>query len=227
MPVIIAANTKGGSGKSTTSLVLSTTLASRGATVRLIDADPQGTSAKFGRAGKSKYSDIVNILSSDEDLTDMIDRLAAEFQFVVVDVQGSANLELAAAMSRADLVIIPMNGKTADSEASPEAIALLRKQEKMFRRTIPFGILFVNTKTPIVTREEREIREQIESAGLPTFLTDLRERSGFSHINRFKLALDEQNEKDTSGLKSAIENAQTFTNEVIAKLRESRKENAA
>ncbi len=163
MPVIIAANTKGGSGKSTTSLVLSTTLASRGFTVRLIDADTkQGTSSKFGAAGRSKYSEIVVPLSPEEDLTDMIDRLASEFQFVVVDVQGSANLELAAAMSRADLVIIPMNAKTADSEASPEAIALLRKQEKMFRRKIPFGVLFVNTKTPIITREEKEIREQIE-----------------------------------------------------------------
>lgn len=222
MSVIIAANTKGGSGKSTASLVLSTTLASMGATVRLIDADPQGTSAKFGRAGLSKYSEIVAVLSPGEDLTDMIDRLSGEVQFVIVDVQGSANLELAAAMSRADLVIIPMNGKTADAEASPAAIALLRKQEKMFRRNIPFGVLFVNTKTPIVTREEKEIRMQIESAGLPTFKTDLRERSGFSHINRFKLALDEQHEKETNGLKSAISNARSFTNEVISMLRSAR-----
>jgi chromosome partitioning protein len=225
MPVIVAANTKGGCGKSTASLVLSTTLAGRGATVRLIDADiKQGTSSKFGKAGVSKYSNTVVPMSSEEDLTDMIDRLASEFQFVIVDVQGSANLEIASAMSRADLVIIPMNGKTADSEAAPEAIAMLKKQEKMFRRKIPFGILFVNTKTPIVTREEKEIREQIEGAGLPVFKTDLRERTGFSHINRFKLALDEQNDKDTSGLEAAIKNAQTFTNEVLALLREHQQE---
>ncbi len=228
MPVIIAANTKGGCGKSTTSLVLSTTLASRGATVRLIDCDiKQRTSAKFGAAGRSKYSDIVVALSPEEDLTDMIDRLASEVQFVIVDVQGSANLELAAAMSRADLVIIPMNAKTADSEASPEAISLLRKQEKLFRRPIPFAFLFVNTKTPIMTREEKEIREQIRSVGLPTFRTDLRERTGFSHIIRFKLALDEQSEADTNGLQAAIKNAQTFTNEVISKLRETRQEGVA
>lgn len=227
MPVVIAANTKGGSGKSTASLVLSTTLASMGASVRLVDADPQGTSAKFGKAAISKYSNIVSVLSPGEDLTDVIDSLAGEVQFVVVDVQGSANLELAAAMSRADLVIIPMNGKTADAEASPEAIALLRKQEKLFRHPIPFAVLFVNTKTPIITREEREIRAQIESAGLPTFKTDLRERSAFSHINRFKLALDEQNEKDTSGLQSAIKNAQRFTNEVVSMLRAARSEEVA
>jgi len=47
MPVIVAANPKGGSGKSTTCIVSGTTLASQGASVRIIDADPQ--SALVGR----------------------------------------------------------------------------------------------------------------------------------------------------------------------------------
>ena len=40
MPVIVLASPKGGFGKSTTALVLGTTLAERGAKVTLIDADP-------------------------------------------------------------------------------------------------------------------------------------------------------------------------------------------
>jgi chromosome partitioning protein len=43
MPIVVAANTKGGSGKSTSSLILGTTLARMGATVRIVDADPQKT----------------------------------------------------------------------------------------------------------------------------------------------------------------------------------------
>ena len=39
MPTIVIANPKGGSGKSTTALVLGLTLAGRGARVTLIDAD--------------------------------------------------------------------------------------------------------------------------------------------------------------------------------------------
>ncbi len=47
MPVVVAANPKGGSGKSTTCIVIGTTLASQGASVRIIDADPQRTLARW------------------------------------------------------------------------------------------------------------------------------------------------------------------------------------
>ena len=40
MPVISIANPKGGAGKSTTALVLGTTLAAHDATVTLLDCDP-------------------------------------------------------------------------------------------------------------------------------------------------------------------------------------------
>jgi len=40
MPVIVVSNPKGGTGKSTTSLVLATTLARHGASVTAFDCDP-------------------------------------------------------------------------------------------------------------------------------------------------------------------------------------------
>lgn len=40
MPVITVANPKGGAGKSTTTLVLATTLAQQGASVVILDCDP-------------------------------------------------------------------------------------------------------------------------------------------------------------------------------------------
>ena len=51
MAVIVAANPKGGSGKSTSCLVLGTTLASKGATVAIIDADPQKPVGRWGSIG--------------------------------------------------------------------------------------------------------------------------------------------------------------------------------
>lgn len=225
MPVIVAANTKGGSGKSTSSLILGTALARKGATVRIIDADPQGTINSWSK-GDSKYRDIVVTPTVGGDLTDLIDRLAAEHQFVIIDVQGSANQELAAAMSRADLVIIPMHAKTADAEVATNAIALLRKQEKLFQRRIDHGILFMATGVRVKTMEEREIRADIESRNIPCFQTDLNERTAFSHIFRFKLAIDELTAKETNGLDNALENAEFFANEVIHMLRK-RKEEAA
>jgi chromosome partitioning protein len=221
MPTIVAANTKGGSGKSTTCLVLGTALAHKGATVRVIDADPQGTLRSWSE-GNSKYRDIVVTPTTGEDLTDLIDRLASEYQFVIIDVQGSANQELAAAMSRADLVVIPMRGKTADAEVATNAISLLRKQEKLFKRRIDHGVLFMATSAGIKTREEKEIRENVISGSIPCFQTQLHERTAFSHMFRFKLAIDELEGSETSGLVAALENADAFRREVTQMLRQSR-----
>jgi chromosome partitioning protein len=134
MPVIVAANPKGGSGKSTSCLILGTTLASQGVSVKIIDADPQRTLGRWSE-GSSRYRDIVVTPSAGEDLTDLIDRLAAEVQFVIIDVQGTANMEIVSAMSRATLVLIPMRAKTADARVATRAIGLIQSQEKNFQHS--------------------------------------------------------------------------------------------
>ena len=223
MPTIVAANTKGGSGKSTSCLILGTALARKGATVRVIDADPQGTLRSWSE-GQSKYRDIVVTPTPGEDLTDLIARLASEYQFVIIAVQGSANQELAAAMSRADLVIIPMRGKTADAEVATNAINLLRKQEKLFKKRINHGVLFVATSAGVKTREEKDIREKVEGGKIPCFQTQLHERTAYSHMFRFKLSIDELQSPETSGLVAALENADAFRREVTQLLRQGREE---
>lgn len=219
MPTIVAANPKGGCGKSTTCLVLGTTLADQGASVRIVDADPQRSVAKWGRAGESRYRSIVVTPSPDEELVDLIDQLASEVQFVIIDVQGAANQEMAAAMSRADLVLVPMQAKTLDADEAPRAINLLRSQEKLFKRSIPFGVLFMRTSTAVPTREERHIRESIRSAQIPCFSTALNERTAFSQMFSQRLTLSELDPGDVNGLPAAKENAAAFTVEVLTVLR--------
>lgn len=225
MPVIVAANPKGGSGKSTSCIVLGTTLASRGGSVRIIDADPQMTLWRWSQ-GSSQYKDIVVTPNAGEDLTDLIDRLATKYQFVIIDVQGTANQEMAAAMSRADLVLIPMQAKTADAEVATRAIGLLRSQEKLFKRSIAHAIVFIRTSPIIVTREEKDIRLSITNAGIPRFTTSLNERTAFSHMFAQKLSLSELSPADTNGLPGAIQNAEALTVEIIELLR-GNKESAA
>ena len=219
MPTIVAANPKGGCGKSTSCLVLATTLAGQGASVRVIDADPQQSIAKWGRSGESKYRSLVVSVTPGDDLVDVIDKLAAEVQFVIIDVQGAANQEMAAAMSRADLVLIPMQAKTLDADEAPRAINLLRSQEKLFKRSIPFGIVFMRTSTAVPTREEKHIRESIRKAKIPCFSTALNERTAFSQMFSQRLALNELEPADVNGLPAAKENAAALTGEVIEVLR--------
>lgn len=218
MPVIVAANPKGGSGKSTTCLILGTTLASQGASVRIIDADPQRTLARWSE-GTSAYRSLVVTPSSGEDLTVTIDRLQSEVQFVLIDVQGSANQEMVAAMSRADLVLIPMQAKTADADVATRAISLLRSQENLFKRKIAHSIVFMRTSPIIVTREEKQIRQSIKAAAVPRLTISLHERTAFSHLFAYKRSLEELNGKETNGLEEARQNAIEFAAEVVQLLR--------
>ena len=47
MPIIVFATSKGGAGKTTAAIILASELARNGATVTLIDADPNQHSAKW------------------------------------------------------------------------------------------------------------------------------------------------------------------------------------
>ena len=221
MPVIVAANPKGGSGKSTTCLVLGTTLASQGASVRIIDADPQGTLAMWSE-GSSKYRDLVVKPTANEDLTVLIDRLQSQFQFVIIDVQGSANQEMFSAMSRADLVPLPMQPLTADVQVATRAIRLIRTQESLFKRSIAHAIVLIRTSPLIVKLEEKDIRKRYRRCRDATPYPQYEPTYCVLPHDKYKLSLGELNESKTNGLDSAQENAKELTAELIALLRKNR-----
>jgi chromosome partitioning protein len=222
MPTIVAGNPKGGSGKSTCLLILATVLAQRGARVCLIDADPQGTIARWAK-GTSAYRDIVVVPKQTDDLAELIDSYVEKYQFVIIDVQGSANQEMAAAMSRADLVLIPMQAKTADAEVAPLAITLLNRQEKLFRRKIPYAVVFMRTNPAISTREEKDIQTNIRTRDIPCLTIALNERTAFSQLFAQRKSLAELSDDSVNGLPQACTNAASFTEEIIAMLRKQRK----
>jgi chromosome partitioning protein len=90
MPVVCAANPKGGAGKSTTILALATTLAEQGASVTIIDADPNKPISDW-RTGKSRLPIKVVDDVNEATIRDRINSAAADAQFVFVDLEGTAS----------------------------------------------------------------------------------------------------------------------------------------
>ena len=214
MPIIAAANPKGGAGKSTTCLVLGTILAKEGATVRIIDTDVQQTVGKWAQGG-SQYRGIVRSVIEPRELVNAIDDEAAQNQFVIIDVQGRATVTMARAMSRADLVLIPMQPKAADADEAVTAIQLIREEEAVLRRTIDHRILFMRTNSAIPTKEEREIIESMKTVGVPSLTSHLNERTAFSRMIGMQCALDELDRQLVNGVPGAIENAESLAREVV------------
>ena len=122
MPTIVFASPKGGAGKSTSAVLLATALAGQGASVTIIDADPNKPVSRWARLPGKPANLTVLADVTEETVTDAIDEAAQRTAFVIVDLEGTASMMVGYAMSRADLVVIPSQGSQLDARDAFRAI---------------------------------------------------------------------------------------------------------
>ena len=215
MPVIVVANPKGGAGKSTTTLVLAQTLAGLGATVSVLDADPNRPIIEWRGGRSSLVLDVVGDVTESSVIRVIREHRAAK-QFVFVDLEGTASRLVSRAITQADLVLIPLQASGVDARQASRAVALIHEEEEALDgRVIPFRVLLTRTSPIIATRIEREIVEALRSAGLPLMRTRLNERQAYKAIFVRRLALQELDPKQVNGLAEAVANAQALADELI------------
>lgn len=230
MPVIAFATSKGGAGKSTSALLMATQLAEAGHPVTVLDCDQQGwlqfwhdTAAKQGRVPPNITIETV----LDEGLIiEAIDAAQQKTPFVLIDLEGTANMLVSFAISRADLVVIPMQASGMDAKAAAKSVNLVRQQERAFNRTIPMAVVFTRTNPVIRTDLQNSLRRQLESAKVRVFKVEIFERVAFKEMFNKGASLEsllELQPKKVKAIKSAIENAKSFAGETVGIL----KENAA
>ena len=223
MPIISFANPKGGTGKSTSALVLALEMAHRGGKVALVDCDPNQVTAGWAQAREAAGLDIPfqAIANPGEDkIIDVLDDLAASYPFVIVDLEGTASLMMSRTMSRSDLTVIPMQASPVDAKQAARAVALVRAEEKMLRREIPMRILMTRNNPAIKTRDERAIMEQLEAARVPILEIPLHERAAFRAIFTYNKTLRELTAKESAGLPKAKENAEGYAYYVVKALKD-------
>ncbi|PPQ31922.1 ParA family protein [Rhodopila globiformis] len=219
MPTIAFASPKGGSGKSTSAVLLGIDLAERGATVTLIDADPNHPLLRWSRRPGVPATLTVVACHGEEQLVDAIELAARQTAFVIVDLEGTATSAVGVAMSRADLVIIPTKGSDLDAAEAVKAIKFLRFQEKAYRRSIPFAVLFTQTRPAIRPKTQINIEQQLAEQAIPMFATQLHERDPYRAVFSFGGTLrDLLDNKAMRGVDTAISNVRLFSNEVVAQL---------
>ncbi|MBK1662121.1 ParA family protein [Paracraurococcus ruber] len=227
MPTIVFASPKGGAGKSTSAVILAAELARKGAAVTVIDADPnRPVSAWARRPGKPAALEVVSDVT-EETVIDAIENAAARVPFVIVDLEGTASMTVAYAISRADLVIIPTQGSQLDAAEAAKAIRLIRQQERAFARRIPHAVLFTRTSAAIRPRTLQHIRAEFEAHGVPSLETQMHEREAYRAVFSFGGTVDSLTEAQVGGLDGAIRNARAFAAEVVGLLRQTQTAAAA
>jgi chromosome partitioning protein len=219
MPVISFANPKGGAGKTTSALLLASELAGKGVEVAIIDADPERWISQWGRLpGKP---DNIRIIAdvTEETIVDHIEAAGEGAQFVIVDLEGTASLMVANAIGMSDLVVIPAQGASMDARGAAKTLKLIRNQERMARRPIPHSVLLTRTSAAVASRALRNVRDQLDKAGIDMFTTSIVERAAYRDIFDYGGLLADLEARQVSNVDKAQRNARAFAGEVLAKLK--------
>jgi chromosome partitioning protein len=227
MPTVVFATPKGGAGKSTSAILLATQLAESGASVTIIDADPNRPVARWGRLpGKPDLLTIVDDVT-EKTIINTIDTEVTKSAFVIVDLEGTASRMIPYAMSRADLVIIPTRGSVLDAVEAVAAIREVRQQEEAFRIKIPAAVLFTCTSAALRPRTLTAIEDELKGNDVPVFKTRIHEREAYRALFSYGGTLSNLDPSNVRNIPAAVENAQAFANEVVAFLRRSESQEAA
>jgi len=222
MPVIAFANSKGGSGKTTSALLLACALAEQKPTT-IIDADPRHPVTTWSEMDGKPDNLTVITNQSEKTILDEIEGAAAKDPFVIIDLEGTASRLMSYAISQADLVIIPLKEQQQDAMAALDVIQEIHRDMKATRRKIPYAALFTQSRAAVKSRTAKHIAKQFrDNPKIDTFAVEIHERDAFSAIFTIGGTVRGMSAKNVSNLNKAIENIDGFRDEVIAKLRKLR-----
>lgn len=235
MAVISLANPKGGAGKSTSAVILATELAESGADVTVIDADPNYPIFDWSHLpNKPKTIEVLSRVTHEQDqrkspkeivvtadnILELIEEASERSAFVIVDLEGTADVLVGDAVAMSDLVIIPTQISPMDVKQAARAARLVKKQSKVTKRTIPYVMAITRDKTAIRSSTDKIIEEKFNEFKIPLLNTRLIERSPFKEIMLSGGGLADLDQERESVRKARL-NARAFASEVIDSLRKS------
>jgi len=223
MPAISVANPKGGAGKTTLTFVLACELARSGASVAVIDADPNAIIAGWGRkrADQRRETPFEIIAGPKEsELVRLIDQYTASHDFVLIDLEGTASRMTSRALARSHLVLIPFNLSPIDAELAANAVDLIREEAEALGRDIPFRLVRSRDNAAMQTKTAQRIIAAINAAELPLLSVGLVERAAYRDIFDFAQTLEELDEAKTSGVSAARKNAYEVARAVLHAIQE-------
>jgi len=225
LPVIAVSNPKGGAGKSTTTLLLATYLAQQGATVSILDADPNQPIMDWKENGNSTTSVQVIGEIRESTLMETLDR--QNQQFIFIDLEGTASVLVSRSIALADFVVIPVQASAIDVRQASKAIKAVRDEERVAQRSnpdrqIPYRVLMTRTPAPgaPVSSVQRQLESEIEAAKIPRFRTSLAERLAFKALFVERLSLSELSHLRVGNLEAAYQNVHDLAEELVTALRE-------
>lgn len=176
--VISLVTSKGGAGKTTAAVGITSELERRGRRVSLIDGDPNAHLSRWHRLNIEAMGDHGRPLFSgltDANILETVDEARGGGEFVVIDNEGVATRKTTFLFGRSSLVVVPMRYSELDLLETRRTIAAIEQTGDLLRKSIPYMVLLSQTP-PLRTNMETHILAELEGDGLPVFRKRLAER---------------------------------------------------
>ena len=215
MPTIVIASPKGGAGKSTTAVILGTELARAGASVTMLDCDPNGSLTLW--AERQDLPDRVNLENeiTESEIVRTIKQHDQDGSIVIVDLEGVASRLVSRAISQADLVITPMRATTLDATIGVRALQLIAEEEEALGREIRHAVVFTMTRA-VRSKQHKGIDQSLRGQGVDIIDPSLMERASYSAL--FEFGGDLTTLPPQGNMDAARENASAFARAVFDRL---------
>ncbi len=210
---------KGGCGKSTTTMVLASALATnKDLKISIVDADPRQSigrvwkknreEAGLGPSPFSIYTEIDETM-----IVERLEEIHSTHDVVFVDLEGVAGLMSSYVATSSDLCLVPMRPSALDGDAAGAALKLIRSTSKAMKRTIPAYVLITQTDAAIVTVSHREVLQELDEVGIHRCKIELMKRAPYERMMSEGKALFEL--QVTASVLKAHENAMALAQEVV------------
>lgn len=149
--VILLGSQKGGCGKSTLAVNVAGWLIDNEKDVILVDADPQGSSARWAQ-DRQENGNLKNIphVQASGNINQTLKDLSAKYDYVVVDTAGRDSRELRTGMVVADVLISPSRPSQYDLDTLPHLTEVFLQAQDMNPSLRGYLVLNMCPTNPVI-----------------------------------------------------------------------------